>query len=529
MTLSSPFRSRILATLACALYLVLLPLSGWAIPERVVVVANQNVPESLELARYYMEARKIPEDHLVALDLPTGETMTRWHYKHQLLDPLLASLRDRGLIQQVRRTEQSVGKYQSGWRTIESSIDYLVSIYGVPVKIADTKPFSLSRLATLTRNPSLNNGAAVDSELALALYDDYELDGPFANPLHQEFVSLTVLHPSRKILMATRLDGPDPQQIKTMIDRTLDAETYGLHGYGCFDLQNIRESGYFLGDYWLWEASERLAREGFSVMRDMQPETLSPLLPLEKIAFYMGWYSEQVTGPFAREDFQFQPGAIAYHLHSGSGKSIRTATNYWVGPLLARGASVVMGAVDEPYLKYTPDLKVFTEHLCSGMNYGQSAYASMRTLSWQITLVGDPLYRPFQFPPEVYQARLRQDHPEDEAWIALRLANRLIRSDRFNPALSLLRQKIRDTKSQVLQLRLADLYAVNHLESSALDVYQEVIRTAETPETAVRAGLAAVELLRAQNRPEDAEILIHDIRMRWPDQETVQSLTLPRR
>lgn len=524
-------RGRSRAAVRAAALLLLVSVAGAAggIPERVVVLANTNLPTSVTLAHHYLAARSIPETNLILLDLPTGEDMTRWHYKHHLLDPMLAALRERNLIQQVRRTDEEIGRYQSGWRTIETSIDTVVSMHGVPLRIADTKPFSLDRISTLTRNPQLNNGAAVDSELALALLDAYDLDGPFRNPLYQEFVTQSAQHPSQAVLITARLDGPNPDTVRRMIDDAVMAETDGLHGYAAIDLQNIRERGYVLGDYWIWEAGERLAREGFSVIRDSRPEIFPLMEPLEHLAVYLGWYEEDVRGPFAREDFRFQPGAIAYHLHSGSARTLRSTGEAWAGPLLARGAAAVMGAVAEPYLRYTPNLKVFIEHLCSGMTFGQSALAAQQVLSWQVTVVGDPLYRPFRFPPEVHRARLGKDNREGQAWVTLRLANRMVRDGRLHPAMALLRQGIRDTGSTVLKLRLADLYAVNQLETIALDLYREVVREAGTAETAVRAGRSAVDLLRAANRGEDADTLIHEIRAAWRDHPTVQALLLPPR
>lgn len=520
---------------ACA---ALLAAGGWcAVPargaaeaaSRVAVVANASVPESVELARQYLAARGIPETNLVLLDLPAGETMTRWHYKHRLLDPLLAALRERGLIEQVQRAEDPSDRYQSGWRTIAASIDYLVSMYGVPLKIADRKPFSLGRLSTLVQNPSLTDGAAVDSELALALLDDYSLDGPFNNPLYREHVVPAAQNPGRKILLATRLDGPTPDAVRDLMDRTLEAEARGLQGYGWFDLQNIQDPGYALGDYWIWEASERLAREGFSVFRDLEPSPIPASEPLGKVAVYLGWYSPDVTGPFADPGFRFAPGAVAYHLHSGSAKSIRTADKHWVGPLVARGACAVMGAVEEPYLRYTPDLKALMEQLCGGATFGVAAYASQRTLSWQITVVGDPLYQPFAEPPEILRDRLDAAGDPGAEWMTLRVANRMVREGIFNPALALLRNRIRRTDSPVLRLRLADLYALNQLEEYAIDLYREVAREADAAPTAVRAGRSAAALLRTRNRNEEADALIQELRAAWPEAPSVEALTLPRR
>jgi len=50
----------------------------------------------------------------------------------------------------------------------------------------------------------------------------------------------------------------------------------------------------------------------------------------------VGWYDSGVTGPFYRASVEFLPGAFAYHLHSFSAANLRSASENWVGPLLAR-------------------------------------------------------------------------------------------------------------------------------------------------------------------------------------------------
>jgi len=64
---------------------------------------------------------------------------------------------------------------------------------------------------------------------------------------------------------------------------------------------------------------------------------------MSQIAIYCGWYDDKVDGPFTMPKVEFMPGAIAYHLHSASATTIRSATECWVGPLLAKGATVTMG------------------------------------------------------------------------------------------------------------------------------------------------------------------------------------------
>ncbi len=63
-----------------------------------------------------------------------------------------------------------------------------------------------------------------------------------------------------------------------------------------------------------------------------------------------------------------------------------------------------MGCVYEPYLSLTPNVAVFLERFTIGQfTFGEAAWAAQPALSWQTTVVGDPLYRPFGREPQVLQ------------------------------------------------------------------------------------------------------------------------------
>jgi hypothetical protein len=141
---------------------------------------------------------------------------------------------------------------------------------------------------------------------------------------------------------------------------------------------------------------------------------------------------------------------------------------------------------------------------------------AMPALSWQITIIGDPLYRPFGRSLEEAGAALEKKDDSDLEWASLIAANRLVLQGRFNVALELIRGQLRKKDSVVLRERLADLYLTNDLLAEADREYRAVIDAAKTPETAFRAAQKEVLMFRALKRPDDAAKIARQVRERWP-------------
>ncbi len=481
-----------------------------------VVLANGNMPESVELARHYLAARALPEAHLCVLDLPQGERISRGFYELRLRDPLLAFLRERRLIDQVRRDPKTVRAHETAWTTVSSSLRYVVSVYGVPVRVADTRPALLAAVTSRLGDANRRNDAAVDAELALLLDSGYPIAGPKQNPLYNQLSAATA-GGVPALLLAARLDGPDPATVRRMVDDTILAERYGLQGRGYFDSRGIREAGYEAGDHWIREAHQRFLREGYECAVEESEYLWGDSYPMEDAAVYMGWYAEEATGPFARSGLRFRPGAVAYHIHSSSASALRSGSKNWAGPLLARGAAATMGAVSEPYLSLTPHLNLFADRLCAGRTFGESAYLSMSAVSWQVTVVGDPLYRPFRYTRVDQIEHLEQDGRPEVEWAYLRKMNLLVRDGWFNKALDYCRAKLRERDSLVLREKLGDLYVKNDLFAEAVEQYRHVVAGAQTAETAIRVGARLLLLLRFRGEGEAADQLEAELRARWKD------------
>ena len=352
-------------------------------PENVVILVNEEVPESVRLGRYYAEKRGIPLENICRLKTARGEVISRADFRATIEKPVREFLSRR--LGQVRVT---LPEGELVLKLAAKEIRCLVSMYGVPLKVdgfIDTKEMYKSM------------AAGVDSELALLPRGGHLLGGARPNPYYGKETAFDPLL-GRQMLLVGRLDGPSPAIVRRMIDDALWAEAHGLQGRAYFDVRNTKKPGYVEGDKWIRSAYASARAAGLSCTIDERPEIMPVEYPMSEAVFYLGWYYEVVSGPMSRKDFRFARGAVAYHLHSFAAWTVRSRTEKWVGPLLAKGAACTMGSVYEPFLFGSPQLDIFTDRLLRGYTFIEAGYMSQRLLSWMATFVGDPLYRPFLKP-----------------------------------------------------------------------------------------------------------------------------------
>jgi uncharacterized protein (TIGR03790 family) len=487
----------------------------------VVVIYNSRLPESKALAYFYARKREVPPEQILGFDLATTETMSRAEFRGELQQPLAKKLEDlklwrigKGDLPGTNGTHFKVPR-----KVVESKIRYAVLCYGVPLRVQPDAALQETIQAT-TRPELRRNGAAVDSELACLpqLAAGYPLTGPHLNPLYAS-TNAASLHPTNGILLVARLDGPTAEIARGLVEKAVQAETDGLWGRAYFDVRNIADPGYKIGDDWIRGAAQIAQHLGFDTVVDENSDTFTASFPMSQIALYMGWYRENVSGPFTWPTVEFMPGAFAYHLHSFSAATLRATNQNWAGPLLAKGATCTMGSVDEPYLTGTPDLSTFAGRwLYFGFTFGEAAYAALPTLSWQTTVVGDPLYRPFG------KNLLEQHRALSEAtnrlaeWSILRLGNlnRMQGLSALDYATAL--EEIPLTKSSaVLTEKLAELYTAQGKPASAIAAFERALKLHPTPQQRLRLRLTLGEKLLAAKRDDEARQNYEQLLAEIPD------------
>jgi uncharacterized protein (TIGR03790 family) len=484
------------------LILALAPLLVRAGGDEVVVIYNSNVPESKITADYYAKVRQVPQMQIYGFDLTTNEEMSRVEFHDALQMPLAKKLEKDGLWQLAMTFYKGTNDQpdRAVRKVVASKIRYAVLCYGVPLKIAPD-PRIREAIAEKMQPELRRNEAAVDSELAwLPLAQmEFPLTGPHPNWLYGA-TNAALLNPTNGILLVARLDGPTPEIARGLVDKAMRAERDGLWGRAYFDARGLEtNSSYYLGDQWMLAAAQISKLLGFETVVDDKPETFPVDFPMSQIAIYCGWYDGAVSGPFTLPKVEFMPGAFAYHLHSSSASTLRSATENWCGPLLAKGATCTMGCVYEPYLSGTPNVAVFMEMFGHGYTFGEAAWAAQPYLSWQTTVIGDPLYRPFGKSPQRLHFELSHAHNPLDEWAYLRLANLgLARGARLAEVSGLLENLDATTNSAVLTEKLADLYDAQGKPSSAILTYRNALKLNPSPEQRLRLRLTLGEKLQAQ-------------------------------
>lgn len=496
--------------------------STWAAGpgDSVVVVYNKNLAESKKVAQHYADKRGVPSSQLFGADVSAAsEVISRPDFHDKLQKPLFDWLVKEKLFtpnaQPPPAKPDPAYHYVSGAR-----VRYIVLCYGIPLKIArdpNLKEEGGEKLQEALRG---RNEAAVDADLALlpTTPGTLPLNGPLPNPFYLS-TNAALLHPTNGLVLVARLDGPTADIANKLVDKAMQAESEGLWGRGYFDIRGLTNGEYKLGDDWIRSAADITRRLGIEVSVDQSESTFSAGFPMSHVAIYAGWYDSNASGPFAQPTVEFMPGAFAYHLHSFSAATLRSTTQNWVGPLLAKGATITFGSVDEPYLTGTPNVAAFIERLVyRRFNFAEAAYTSQSLLSWQTTVIGDPLYRPFGLPPDELHFKLEKSRNPLLAWSHLKVVG-LNEATGLPPAeaLKYLEQIPLTKQSAVLMEKSGEIERAQQHFPQALEKYAAALKLKPSPQQKLRLLMLTGDLQAATGHEQAAVEAYKQILKDFPD------------
>jgi uncharacterized protein (TIGR03790 family) len=335
----------------------------------VLLVVNDASQLSRDIGQYYASRRGVPPRNICHIRTVTTENIERTQYNREIAGAIGSCLTRNQLTEQIL---------------------YIVTTGGVPLRIPGSDGME-------------GDNAAVDSELTL-LYSDlkrpqpHALAGPALNPFFgRREVKFT--HPKFPIYLVTRLAAYDLGTVKAIIDRSLRAANQGRF---VIDLKSSTQQE---GDTWLHQAANLLPKD--RVILDAS-ETV--VYDQTDVIGYAGWGSNDTNRHRRFLGFHWLPGAIATEFVSTNGRTFQKPPDNWnisdwskkqlwfagapqtlTADYLLEGATAATGHVDEPYLTLTPHPEYLLPAYYSGRNLAESYYLSIRGLSWQNIVIGDPL------------------------------------------------------------------------------------------------------------------------------------------
>lgn len=350
--------------------------------ENVLVVINDNSPESREIGEFYVKAREIPAGNVVHIKTVIDETIQPALYTLTVQAPISNVLVKNNLLDRVL---------------------YIVLTKGVPLRIQGTS------------GPD-GTVASVDSELTL-LYRrltgrDVLTRGKVANPYFlgakpiAEATAFT--HRDHDIYLVSRLDAFTVDEAKSLVIKGMKPSRDGRVVLDQRDALVNRA-----GEDWLALAAQNLSKEGFGSRVTLET-TPKPARDISPVIGYFSWGSTDPQNRVRVVKMDFSPGALAATFVSTDARTFKEPPANWmptnvndraqffggspqslVGDLIREGATGVAGQVSEPYLESAVRPDVLFPAYLSGFNLIESFYLAIPHLSWETVVVGDPLCAPF--------------------------------------------------------------------------------------------------------------------------------------
>jgi uncharacterized protein (TIGR03790 family) len=371
----------------------------------VMVVYNTNyaldndsngVQDSLEIANYYMAARRIPPENICPINTSTSEEITRGQYD-QNYDPSDTYPNNTHIKQ---RLEECLGN-----RSLNRSTWFIALSKGIPLKIS----------AYYSSVQYSADYSSVDSAVSL-LFSNYTIVWRVNNPYYAKDSDLILNESFRNFryngsdgygnnyslsYLTTRLDGYNVSQVLGMIDRSVHADTT-RHGQWVID--DDPSCAGSTCDY-MPDANALLCGATLNmsayVSFDISTSALKTPANANNNAV-IGYTSHGIYGPGLGSNF-IENGVITFALRNGSIYTSWESFNGYsyanpgaidhntVADWIRFGGTGGLGSVYEPWCSGIAQEHYLFSRYALGYTFAESAYMSIPYSDFTNTVGGDPI------------------------------------------------------------------------------------------------------------------------------------------
>lgn len=327
-------------------------------PQHVVVLARADSADSLRIANAYLEARRIPADHLILLPYTGSPHHCKWEeFERDVLKPARKAIEERKLDKSIHVWATTLG---IPWRIDRNGLSGVIHF---------------GRVIEPQKSPKLGPAGFTETNryagVWLSIDGYHSLAGAERRPLHMHLAAGSVESTLAMINRSAASDGAFPDGVFYLCDGS---------GPRASRKGSIGQAVRFLNA--LGAKVEHRSDSQFKGKTDV-----------------LGLFTGDIRFPTTENTFL--PGALADHLTSTGGVLDGSNSQMMCTAFLDAGCSASYGTVVEPF-NYPMKFPAAMVHAAyrAGFTAVESYWMSV---AWpeQGIFVGDPLARPFGKPPSI--------------------------------------------------------------------------------------------------------------------------------